>query len=273
MNYNLFQAREIVLERLNMDGSPLAAPTDADILFIDTPQTISFGTDKTDSEEIVNEGPEGPVCTVDKPGKLKSSRMGLQMAHVIPKLRYFCEGGKFDVATGKHTAPFSGDAAPPPFRVTAYVENYADGEHLHGDLAGFMKILMPKCTGTVEDMSGDGSSFVNPNVNFVGKEYKDKVAPENSVPCYDMTDAEKLPSDMEYDATISITDDVGALAGATVTIEGETPVTTDAQGEATFKLAPGVYPFTASKSSYTSGNGTLTVTLLGGTATLELDSI
>lgn len=273
MAYNLFKSRELLFKRLNVDGSPLANPTEDDVLLLDYPQSLRFARVFEDAVVVKNEGPTGTICQVTKAAKLVGATAGLQIAKLPAKLAYFLEGGTYDNATDVHTPPMYDDAAPNPFSVEAFIPHYTDGKHDIADIEGYLKLRLPKCTGTFDEMTVDNANFGNPNVTITSEEYVDVAVPANSEPCYAFTKETVLPSADDYAVTFAVEDSVGAVDGAvvSVTVAG-TPVTdtTDAQGAAELQLPLGTHTYTITKSGYTTGTGSVTVTLLGAAVEVTL---
>lgn len=268
MAFNVFKNRELLFKRLNVDGSPLTNPTADDVYLLDYPQSLRFARVFEDAVVTKNEGPEGTICQVTRSAKLVGATAGIQLAKLPAKLAYFFEGGTYDDATDTHTPPMYADAAPNPFSVEAFIPHYTDGKHDVADISGYIKLRLPKCTGTFEELTVDNANFGNPNVTITSEEYVDGAVPANSEPCYAFSKETVLPSDDDYAVTFAITDSVGDVEGAvvSVTVAG-TPVTdtTDADGAAELQLPIGTHTYTITKDTYTEKTGEVTVTLLGGT--------
>lgn len=271
MAYNVFKGYELLFERLNVDGSPLTSPTIDDVLLIDYPQAVRLARVFEDAVVTKNEGPTGTICQVTKAAKLIGANLGLQLAKLSPKLAYYFEGGTYDNATNKHTPPLYSAAAPPPFSVKAFVGRYDDGKHDIADLAGYLKITCPKCTGTFQEIAADLASIANPSVNIVSEEYIDSVTPGNSKPCYDIDEVALLPSEDDYDVPFKITDASGNVEGAvvSVTVDG-TPVTDTSAADGTCELALplGTHTYSVTKSGYTTKTGEVVVDLVNGLVTV-----
>ena len=67
-------------------------------------------------------------------------------------------------------------------------------------------------------------------------------------------------SETTYTATFSVTDGSNPLQGATVSIDGESDITTDASGIATIDLPNGTYDYTVSLANYDTVTGSFTIT-------------
>lgn len=264
-SFNVFKGREIVFERLNIDGSPLVSPTANDKLLINYTQQVRFARVYEEAATHKNEGPTGTICEVNKNRKLIGATAGLQIAKIVPWLAWLFEGGTFDELTGKHTPPFYDDAAPPPFRATIYMAKYKDGKHDIADVDGFLKLTLPKCTGAYQEWTADNANFANPNVTIDSKEYVDEVTPENSVSCYDFDVATLLPSQDDYAVPFLVKDGEAGVEGAEVSvIVAGVPVSaqTDTEGVAELALPIGVHSYTVKKAAFADKTGTVTVGLI-----------
>ena len=271
MAYNVFKGYELLLERLNVDGSPLSSPTIDDVLLIDYPQSIRLARIFEDAVVTKNQGPTGTISQVTQSAKLVGATLGAQLAKLSPKLAYFFEGGAYDNSTNKHTPPLYSEAAPPPFSVKAFVARYDDGKHDIADLEGYLKITCPKCTGTFQEISADLANFGNPNVTINSEEYVDSVTPGNSKPCYDIDEAALLPSEDDYDVPFKIADASGNVEGAVVSVTVPGAAVTDtsaADGTCELALPLGTHTYTVTKASYTTKTGEVTVDLVNGLVTV-----
>lgn len=273
MANSLIKVAEIVVEKLQASGAPIAVPEAKDIMLISYGQDMTLEDVITDGERIETLGPDGVVCALKKDDEFTGATLSGNLAKWPKKLKYLLMGGTYVNATDTWTPPMSGTISVAPVKVTCYSELYADGENTETDILGYEKLILPKCKGKLGALALSNTAFTGGPLTLNAKDYIATDPAQSKPPYYFDTMAATLPSAASYTQTFHAEKaaDNADLAGVVITFSDSAVTdTTDVSGDASVSLPYGVYTYTATLTGYVTQTGTVTVGLVNDEIKLSM---
>lgn len=185
----------LVLTELDMGG---AEKVGGKVVKVDTPQEVSFDPQIIEGSKQELRGGDRLLATVKEQDLLaginaafKDAVLNYEAMEIIGGGKALTTGVEPDITVTGYEPPTLAEqqTARTPFKAEVYVSEYARGTQNEGDIAGYTKVTLWKCTGRVPSFAAADKGFMVPSYTIKSE---DNDAQEK--PCFTMDHAEALPA-------------------------------------------------------------------------------